>query len=525
MAQLRQSSCSLLIIDNIPEARALYRQYLSKSIEGCTFLEADRGSKGLELYQQHPIDAILLSYNLPDMEGSAVLLRLGGLRPYLPAIVIAEDCVEVAVEAMQSGAQDYLVKSRLTPSALQRAVSRVLARRPQSHSKNDQREAGLQAQTNRLQIATAVTHLGIWDWDLITNELTWDAECRALFGVSSQTKVSMDLFLSAIHPDDRERTQRVVEAALAPSGNGRYEIEYRAIGLNDQIERWIKARGQAYFTDQVPQRFIGTVVEITPRKQAELALAERLREVNQLNATLEKITADLAERNKDLNQFAYVASHDLKAPLRSIRNLSEWLQDDIGNSIPLENQQQLSLIIERIDRMDALLNALLNYARAGRIHQAREYIDLGSLLREIVDILSPLPGVEICLMPRLPKLWGNRLALTQVFINLISNAIKYGCDGQRGKIAVLAQEFPDRYKFTVSDHGPGIDPSHHDRIFGIFERLQNPNESTGTGIGLAIVKRIVEAEGGKIWVESEPGQGAAFSFTWCKSQRPEALVV
>ncbi|MEO0409961.1 MAG: ATP-binding protein, partial [Cyanobacteria bacterium P01_A01_bin.135] len=211
------------------------------------------------------------------------------------------------------------------------------------------------------------------------------------------------------------------------------------------------------------------------------------------------------------------ASHDLKAPLRSIRNLSEWLKEDIGSTIPPENQQQLTLIIERIDRMDALLNALLNYARAGRSHQSREWLDTKALLREIIDILSPPQEIAIHLSPSLPRVWGSRLALTQVFINLISNAIKYGCVDQRGKITISAQEQPDCYEFTVADKGPGIAPSHHDRIFGIFERLQNPNESTGTGIGLAIIKRIVETEGGSVRIESSPGTGSAFIFTWRKS--------
>ncbi|MEO0410136.1 MAG: PAS domain-containing protein, partial [Cyanobacteria bacterium P01_A01_bin.135] len=344
-------SYTVLIIDK-PQDRETYRQYLSQSHHTSTIFEAALGAEGLALYEQHQINAVLLSNDLPDISAVEFLAKLDLSEPWLPVVVVAEDdSASSAVKVMKAGAQDFLVRPQLTATALQHAIESVVHEQYRGY---DGCKLALQKQADRLRIATASAHLGIWDWNLAINEITWDNECRAMFGVTPDTEVTTELFFKAVHPSDRDRVEQAVNAALSPSGNGSYEVEYRTIGVEDGVERWIKARGQAYFThSKKPQRFIGTVVEVTQRKRAELALAERAQELAKLNGALGRMTVDLEERNKDLNQFAYVASHDLKAPLRSIRNLSEWLKEDIGSTIPPENQQQLTLIIERIDRMDA----------------------------------------------------------------------------------------------------------------------------------------------------------------------------
>lgn len=379
-----------------------------------------------------------------------------------------------------------------------------------------QAELALRESEDRLRLAIQSADVGIWDWDLTTNTLTWDERCKAMFGLPAGATVSIERFFDAVHPGDRAHLKQIVQASLTPSGSGSYDVEYRAIGIEDGIERWIKAKGQAYFDSRgVPQRFIGTVMDVTDRKRAEQAITRHTQELVELNEELSFATRTLDERNKDLDQFVYIASHDLKTPLRGIRNLASWLQDDIAHMIPPESQQHLKLLVDRVERMEALIKALLNYSRAGRISQTPEQVDVGELVREIISMISAPPGVHITLASFLPVIKAKRLTLSQVFTNLIDNAIKHGCLEQRGKVIISAVEQQDTWEFTVADAGPGIDSMYHEKIFGIFETL-NASSEVSTGIGLAIVKRLIETEGGTIRIRSKSGAGTAFSFTWPK---------
>jgi light-regulated signal transduction histidine kinase (bacteriophytochrome) len=233
------------------------------------------------------------------------------------------------------------------------------------------------------------------------------------------------------------------------------------------------------------------------------------------NQELLKITSLLKTRNQELDHFAYVTSHDLKAPLRAIANLAAWLNEDLEGQIPEENQQQLNLMQYWVKRMDGLIQGLLDYSRVGRQNSPATIVNLTELINEVIDSLSPPSGFEVEVPPNLPNLMTEALLLQQVFTNLISNAIKYH-PRQQGKITILVKEHLQFYQFGVKDDGLGIDPQHHDRIFIIFQTLQARDSIESTGIGLSIVKKIIENQGGNIWVKSQLGQGATFSFTWRK---------
>jgi signal transduction histidine kinase len=235
--------------------------------------------------------------------------------------------------------------------------------------------------------------------------------------------------------------------------------------------------------------------------------------------------ADLAfalERsNKELDSFAYAASHDLRAPLRGIANLAQWIEEDLVSSglVKEETREMLELMRVRMHRMEALIEGLLQYSRAGRADHGPERVNVAALVREVVDLLSPPEGVMIVIEPDLPTLHTERLMLQQVFMNLIGNAIKHAAVSEDARIEVGSRRVGPFYEFSIKDNGPGIAPEFHDRIWGIFQTLEARDRVEGAGIGLALVKKIVESQRGRAWVESAPGSGATFRFLWKKSSR------
>lgn len=266
---------------------------------------------------------------------------------------------------------------------------------------------------------------------------------------------------------------------------------------------------------QFEDRRIAIIRDITQFLETEAKLKARADELDRLTQDLAETNEMLEDRNRELEQFAYVASHDLKAPLRAIANLSEWIEEDLSGQLPPENQQQLHLLRGRVHRMEALINGLLEYSRVGRVESPVERVSLSVLLDEVIDSIDPPDTFTITLPPDLPTLITKRLPLRQVFANLISNAVKHH-DRPDGQVRIGVKDLGDRYEFSVADDGPGIAPEYHRKIFMIFQTLQARDVKESTGVGLSIVKRIVETEGGTIRLDSDEGAGTTFYFTWNK---------
>ncbi|WP_161888808.1 sensor histidine kinase [Pontibacter russatus] len=244
-------------------------------------------------------------------------------------------------------------------------------------------------------------------------------------------------------------------------------------------------------------------------------LSQLSNSLNRMSATIDETFSELDRKNVELDQFAYVVSHDLKAPLRGIEVASRWVEEDMGTQLPPKVQEYLMMMRIRVHRMENLINGILALARIGRTSQIAEDVDVNVLLSEVADMLTPPDGFMIEVQENLPVLHTFRIQLQQVFSNLISNAIKYH-DKREGLVRVRYHETDRFHVFSVSDDGPGIDPAYHDRIFVIFQTLQERDAVESTGVGLTIVKKIVEWQGGTIGVTSQPGQGATFTFTWPK---------
>jgi PAS domain S-box-containing protein len=254
--------------------------------------------------------------------------------------------------------------------------------------------------------------------------------------------------------------------------------------------------------DGVPS-FTGVVRDITEWKKNEI---ER-----------EQLIKALARSNQELDQFAYVASHDLKAPLRGIANLSQWIEEDLGSTLAGEGKAHMALLRGRVQRMEALIDGILQYSRAGRMRTKPEKVDVGVLVNDVIELISPPAKIAVNVMPGMPTIETERVPLQQVFINLIGNAVKHA-GTETPRIDVTWNEKPGGtyIEFAVKDNGRGIAPQYHDRIFAIFQTLEARDRVEGTGIGLSVVKKIVESHGGRVWVESDVGKGATFRFLWPK---------
>lgn len=246
-------------------------------------------------------------------------------------------------------------------------------------------------------------------------------------------------------------------------------------------------------------------VEVTDQVRARQEVERKAEEMTRLSQALER-------SNRELEQFAYVASHDLKAPLRGIANLSEWIEEDIADHLSEESGKYMQLLRGRVHRMESLIDGILQFSRAGRL-QKPETVDVTSLLNETVELLSPQQEARIVIQPGMPLLETERVPLQQLFMNLINNALKHA---RRPDVTIHigVQLGDNQHEFSVSDNGQGIPAEYQERIWGIFQRLESQDKVEGTGIGLAVVKKIVESRGGQVWLESEVGVGTTFRFTW-----------
>jgi len=319
-----------------------------------------------------------------------------------------------------------------------------------------------------------------------------------------------DFLLKAVYPDDRERVRQDMENALS---RGEGQSQFRCVARDGRV-LWVEANCTAvHDAAGNPVGLRGVITDISRLKRAHYALRKRA-------AVLVRVARQLKRSNEELDQFAYITSHDLRAPLRGIANLSRWIEEDMGERFTPEAHAQMELLRGRVHRMEALIDGILQYSRVGRAEVAPERVDVGRLVREVVDLLAPPQGFVVDVAPDLPTIVAQRLRLQQVFLNLIGNAVKHHPRPHEGRVRVGWRDLGALCEFTVADDGAGIAPQYHDKIFVIFQTLEARDKVEGTGVGLSLVKKIVEHQGGTIRVESRPGAGATFAFTWPRHAQP-----
>jgi len=296
-------------------------------------------------------------------------------------------------------------------------------------------------------------------------------------------------------PETAEKIKHHIENQLSFSGevlklhkSGHY------VWLQETITPIIDESGKV-------SQFIHVESDITERKEAEGKMLEYYRY--------------LEKANKELDKFAYVVSHDLKAPLRAISNLTTWIEEDMDEVFSQDSRTNFNMIKGRVIRMESLIQGILDYSRADRVKAPVSKVNVKELVNEVIELVVENQVVEIILPNEMPVLMTEKMKLQQVFSNIISNSIKHN-DKESTRINISVTDEGRYLKFSIEDNGPGIDERYHEKIFIIFQTLQARDTFESTGVGLAIVKKIIDEVGGLIWIESEVGKFTRFVFKWPK---------
>lgn len=356
-----------------------------------------------------------------------------------------------------------------------------------------QREAivALRAAKERLEIATASASLGIWEFDATTGALSWDDRLVEMHGLTrDEFHGTFEDWAARCHPEDFAATQEALTHALETRTV--FERTFRIVRKQDGAIRWFDAYGLLVEDEETgTRRMLGVNQDVTPR---------------------ETTLRDLARSNKELEQFAYVASHDLQEPLRMVSSYTQLLADRFGDHLDEKARMYVHYAVDGATRMQSLIKDLLTFSRVVRHQRTVEIIDLRHLVDEaLTNLAEPIAESRAKIeIGDLPSIEGNRSQFLQVLQNLISNAIKFRTPDTAPHVTIDARRTQDGYVLSIRDDGIGIDSRYRDKIFEVFERLHSEQEYAGTGIGLAISQRVVEHHGGRIWVDSEVGRGSTF---------------
>jgi PAS domain S-box-containing protein len=391
----------------------------------------------------------------------------------------------------------------------------------------------------RQEVALEAGRMGAWEWNVAAGRVSWAPTLERIHGIPvGSFDGSFEAYQSDMHPEDRERVLSSIQRVVAER-EPEHHVQYRIIRPDGEV-RWLEAHGRLTLDEQGrPARLTGVCTDITERlaleedarrlvrEQAARAEAERARQhTAELLESLEKAQAELAQRarelarsNSDLEQFAYVASHDLQEPLRMVASYVQLLARRYKGKLDADADEFIRYAVDGATRMQSLINDLLAFSRVGT--RGKELVPV-SLEKCAERALSHLrlaleeSGAEVKL-ESLPWVKGDETQLVQLLQNLVGNAVKFRGE-QPPRIRVSTTREEDTVTVSVEDNGIGIEPQYYERIFAIFQRLHGKEEYPGTGIGLSICKKIVERHGGRIWVESTPGQGSTFRFTLAASE-------
>lgn len=372
--------------------------------------------------------------------------------------------------------------------------------------------------------AIELAQLGTWHYDLITGQIEYSPRLRAWHGIEADEPITSELAFRLVRPEDQLLVRMSMQQAIAVGSDGYYDVEYR-VATPEGGERILHSQGKAY-VNQVGQAYkiSGTVQEVTQQREAQFALEQQ---VSQRTRQLETLIEDLRRSNENLQQFAYIASHDLQEPLRKIQQFGDLLRTKYTASMG-DELAYLDRMQSAASRMSTLIRDLLSFSRISTQPDINELLSLDTIVQTVLldlDLVIAETGATI-VVGHLPTIEGDRLQVQQLVQNLLSNALKFRRLGTTPQIEVSASWVafenlpksvnPKRvalayHRLDVADNGVGFDEKYLDRIFQVFQRLHGRNEFAGTGVGLAICEKVVSNHGGAITATSQPGLGTTFS--------------
>ena len=370
-----------------------------------------------------------------------------------------------------------------------------------------------------LEFTIEAAELGAWDLNPETNKFTANSRLKEWFGLRPEEEIELSLAVAAMHEADRQRVTDAISWALNPASGGYYDIEYSITNPLTGVTRAVCAKGKALFDeDGRPIRFNGTLQDITEqvkvRREIEQVVAERTKALAERTDSLAEAIKNLERSNAELTQFAHIASHDLQEPIRKVVTYAGMLQD---SSVHTGEQAKnfLQKIIAASQRMQVLIRDILTYSELSRQSPIFEPVDLRTVVEE-TKIEFELLIEQKCARLQyddLPTIDAIPLQMTQLFTNLISNALKYSSPHRQPEITITSSIQGRQAHIEIRDNGIGFDQQHAGHIFRIFQRLHRKTEYIGTGIGLAMCKRIAQNHQGDITATSDPSHGATFHIT------------
>jgi two-component system, LuxR family, sensor kinase FixL len=493
--------CRVLLIDDDKLDQMAFTRFVESRNLPYDYKIVGSISDAQHAFSSQQFDVVVTDYSLGD--GTALNV-LNSVKDVPVIVITGTDDEEAVTGAWKAGARDYLPKDleRNYLKAIPGRIENAIQHRKMKEALDTERktaEQKLRVVENRYRTIFENSAVAITMADDRERLVSWNRFTETLLDMNTE-----DLYLRPVQSLYPVEEWTRIRACNVRQKGMQHHLETRMVKKDGRLMDVDISLSVMRNSEGEATGSIGVIRDISERKQAELKQTRLLKEVENIN--------------RELNDFASIVSHDLKAPLRGIKTLATWISTDYADKLNGSGMEHLDLLLSQVDWMYQLIEGVLEYSRVGRVREERGPVDLNELVPKIVEMVSPPESITIQVENVLPVVVCERTRITQVFQNLLSNAIKY-MDKPRGRVEIGCVQEDGFWTFSVADNGPGIEKKYFEKIFKIFQTLSPRDKSESTGVGLTIIKKIVELYGGRVWVESKVGQGSTFFFTLPMQQK------
>lgn len=508
-------------------------------------LTATDGLEALEILFEHKVDLVITDVLMPNMDGYFLCYKIRTRENLkdLPIIIytatytsLSEENVAremganlfirkpAAIKFLLSSAEELIKNKEKYPhkiptrqestEMMHQYNTKLVTKLEQNNIELNEMKNRLEQSEARLKEAQAIAHIGNYEIDMINDVDTWSDELYHIFGFSrGEVAGNLQTFLSVLHPGDANEVKKKVDQSFESLKGS--SLSFRFIRKDGEVRHGYSEWRFGFDMHHKPTRLYGIIHDVTESKKAEI----RIQELNEhLEERVSERTAELMEANKALEGFSYSVSHDLRAPLRTIVGFTKIIQKDYAKSMSPDLHELFTHIEGNGKRMSAIIEDLLNLAKYGKEQLKVTTVDMTGLFKFVWNnIIRLSPGNAVFEMTELPSVEGDLSMLEQVLVNLLTNAHKYSSKKENPVVSVGFKDEGATISYFVKDNGAGFDMKNYEKLFGAFQRLHSTSEFEGTGVGLLLVKRIIDKHGGKVWAEGQVGEGATFWFSLPKT--------